>query len=138
MGGVHEPSGGIILRGIFSVEVARPSGWFHVVLNYIGRIDGEGFRVYHDGVLVGNATWKRQYDIYPSQTVGESNGIIAVGTLYYAVDLSRYYTSMQIDELVMFNETLDPDEITMLAGRLCNYSGRTRIYPVPPPRSATE
>ena len=36
----------------------KPSGWFHIVVNYIGPDEGEGIRIYHNGVEVANATTK--------------------------------------------------------------------------------
>ena len=34
--------------GLFWMSVAVPSGWTHVVLNYIGPNNGQGIRIYHD------------------------------------------------------------------------------------------
>ena len=41
------------------------AGWFHIVFNFIGPNDGQGFTVYHDGELVQNATRKRPIRNFP-------------------------------------------------------------------------
>ena len=119
--------------GIFRVDINKPSGWTHVVLNYLGPNNTQGIRVYHDGVLVGNSSTKRYYFGSKAIPVTLSTGMITVGSYYGGGYPLRYYTSMQIDELVMFDGSLDQDEITMIAGKLRNYSGRSRISLVHPP-----
>ena len=36
----------------------KPCGWIHLVINFIGPAEGEGIRIYHDGVEVANDTTK--------------------------------------------------------------------------------
>ena len=45
-----------VLDGVFSAEFSRPTGWTDIVLNYVGPNDGQGIRVYYDGVEVVNDT----------------------------------------------------------------------------------
>ena len=38
----------ILPTGHFYDEYNRQTGWFHILLNYIGPNDGEGIRIYYD------------------------------------------------------------------------------------------
>ena len=92
--------------GSFYAEGSRPSGWFHVVVNFIGVEDGEGVRVYYNGEKVGSDPSKSKY------AIKKGNGRIAIG---------RYFTqnswrdgSVDVDELVLFSQALTSGEIERL------------------------
>ena len=93
--------------GEFSVAIDKISGWFHLLLNYIGPNNGQGIRIYYDGVEVGSADTKKR------KTSTGGNGRIAIGRLYY--DLDDVYDSVQVDELLFFNEALTEAEIKLLS-----------------------
>ena len=93
-----------------------PTGWFHTVINYIGRGEGEGIRIYHDGVLVANDTRKGYGTCQdPICTPDES---IVLGRSRARVE--GLYCSSQVDELVLFNEPLSEEEIAMLSKHFDN------------------
>ena len=83
-----------------------PTGWTHLVLNYIGPNDGQGIKVYYDGAEVENDTIK----CGGSRSAGD--GRIVVGRIYTNSD--EDYTSMQIDELIFFNKALSTTDIKLL------------------------
>ena len=80
--------------------------WFHIVFNIIGPNDGEGFRIYHDGKLVGNAT---SFDRIRSHAI---DGRIVIGRFY--TDHNSDYASFDMDELLFFNRSLTESEIQMM------------------------
>ena len=82
-----------------------PPGWFHTVLNFIGP-DG-GIRAYHDGVKVGSDT-----NIHGD---GKDNGDRRIVMGRYFVKSATSYSSVQVDELLFFNQLLTDDKITMLS-----------------------
>ena len=93
--------------GAFYAEGSRPSGWFHLVVNYIGPGEDEGIRVYYNGVLVGSDTRKYVH------TINDGDGKIAIG---------RYYNnnqwrdgSVEVDDLILFNQALTDEEIQRLS-----------------------
>ena len=93
--------------GSFYAEGSRPSGWFHLVVNYIGPEEGEGIRVYYDGVLVGSDTRKNVH------TISEGNGQIAIGRFY---NNNKWRDgSVVVDDLILFNQALTDDEIQRLS-----------------------
>ena len=83
------------LDGGFSVKFSKPTGWTHILLNYIGSNDGGGIRVYYDGLEVANDTMKSAWSF------SAGDGRVVVGKIYTNRD--EGYTSMQIDELIFFN-----------------------------------
>ena len=84
----------------------RPTGWIHIVLNYLGPNEDEGIRGYFDGTEVAIDTTK-----YPfSYSTGP--GRIVVGKLY--TDRNEKFASVQIDDLMYFNQTLKRQEIETL------------------------
>ena len=93
--------------GSFGVSHTKPTGWFHFVLNYIGPNDGEGIRVYYDGIEVAS------YTTSGSGLNLSGVGRIVVGREY--TDVNFYYTTLHLDELIFFNRSLTSDEITALA-----------------------
>ena len=85
-----------------------PSGWFHVVYNYIGQEDGGGVRVYHDGKLVGSSLEKNEWNY----GIVEGDGRIAIGRCY--IDSNWMSGSHEVDELFLFNKALTDAEIERL------------------------
>ena len=92
-----------LLDGSFRVSHTRPTGWTHIVLNYIGPSDGEGIRIYYDGAEVANDMTKSKGLFNPA------DGGILVAKVAYG---DYGYTSLQIDELIFFNKTLSTTDIT--------------------------
>ena len=66
--------------GWFFVHHSRPAGWFHVVVNYIGPNNGDGVRIFYDGVEVASETTRD-----PSSLPG-GDGRIVVGRVYSDVN----------------------------------------------------
>ena len=90
----------------FTVFRTRPTGWTHVVLNYIGP--NAGIKVFFNGAEVGSDT-----HIYTSSSPNQAGeGRIVVGRFY--PDKDTRYTSMQIDELIFFNKALSTTDIKLL------------------------
>ena len=95
-----------LLNGKFSARVSIPTGWTHIVLNYIGPYNGQGIRVYYNGQGVVSDTDK-DGGPYPA-----GDGRIVVGRFFTDKDIG--YASMQIDELIFFNKTLSTTDIKHL------------------------
>ena len=87
-------------------SVSKPTGWTHLVLNYLGPSDSEGIKVYRDGAEGPDVT---KDDL--SCSTGDGRVVIGLAS----PDADRFYGTFQIDELIFFNETLTPEEIQMLA-----------------------
>ena len=90
----------------FRAKHVVPTVWTHIVLNYIGPNDGQGIRVYYDGVQVDSATTT---EATPHST---ADGRIVVGRWY--TDFEGDYSGVQVDELLFFNGTLSSDDINAL------------------------
>ena len=94
------------LGGALGLQTTVPSGWFHVVYNYIGPNNGEGVTIYHDGVeeiRQGN----RSPHVYPA-----GSGKIVIGRTHPSRD--QKYASLMMDELMFFNRKLTVSEIQIL------------------------
>ena len=94
-----------ISQGRFYTGANRTADWFHVVLNFIGPSDG--VRIYHDTVEV-----KRD----KSKTAGNfthGDRRIVIGRRFSGSD--KRYASVQVDELLFFNQKLTETEIKMLS-----------------------
>ena len=78
----------------------------HIVLNYIGPNVGQGIILYNNG-----EEWRSDTNKYGG-TYSAGDGKIVVGREYTTIDDS--YTSMQIDELIYFNQALSDDEIQLI------------------------
>ena len=76
------------------------------MLNYIGPNSGEGIRIYYNGVQVAEDGTKSN----ASNPAG--NGRIVIGRYYTGRD--RNYASVQVDELVFFNQYLNVEEVRKL------------------------
>ena len=90
---------------------SKPSGWIHLVINFIGPAEGEGIRIYQDGVQVANDTTKSYGTC--QHPACRPDGRIVVGRQYTKMDLG--FCSFQVDELALFNEILSLEEITLLS-----------------------
>ena len=77
--------------------------WIYIVLNYIGSNEAEGVRVYFDGREVRSGTIKTAIP-YSAE-----DGRIVVGREY--TDIDDRYTSILVDELMYFNQSLSLVEI---------------------------
>ena len=93
-------------NGYFVESHSRPTGWTHVLLNYIGPNNGEGYRIYMDGSEVGSDTAKTVW----SGSTGD--GRVVIGRYY--TDQDKEYSSVHIDELIYFNNSLTDEEIEFL------------------------
>ena len=74
------------------------------MLNFISPL--EGFKVYNDGVEVGSGST----NLGGSYSVGD--GRIAIGRSYSGADGD--YASVEVDELLFFNENLTESEIILI------------------------
>ena len=88
------------------------SDWTHVVLNYIGPQDGEGFTVYYNGVQTGNDTTKGSLNT----AVSSGDGRVFVGK--YPTNLDRQYSGVDVDELLFFNEHLSDDDVQAISNMI--------------------
>ena len=107
-----------LLEERFTVTVPKPSGWFHIVLNFIPgnkttdvEEPSDQIRVYHDGILVGSDF---------SEGVGFAlggHGRIVIGQSYLpgTRNTANSYISAKVDELMFFNQSLTEAKITMLS-----------------------
>ena len=87
------------------------------MLNFIGPDDGEGIRIYNDGVQVAEVTRKGYQPCTQDQTC-MPDGTIVVGRL--ETGRHRDYCSLKMDELAFFNEALSQEEIAMLSQQFDN------------------
>ena len=88
---------------IFWTCYPKPTGWTHIVFNYIGPNNGQGIRVYIDGTEVDSNTTKDAH----LGSVGD--GRIIVGRRY--TDSNEKYGSVHLDELIYFNAALTSDDV---------------------------
>ena len=77
-----------------------------MVLNYLGPNFGEGIRIYFDGTV---RTFGR---VMTASEVSAGDGRIVMGRHY--TDLDQNYASVQVDELIFFNQALSPSDVTAL------------------------
>ena len=88
--------------------------WIHLVMNYIGPMENEGFEVFQDGSLVQVQLGRGDYDGIPG------NGSLVIGKRY--VDEDNKYVSMDLDELVFFNRKLmAPEVMKIYNNENCSY-----------------
>ena len=103
----------IVLPNSYSETSTAPMNnknqWFHIIFNFIGPSAGQGFRVYHDGELVINAT-----RILTGITASMDRRIV-IGRFY--TDVDDKYSSLEMDELLFFKKVLTGAEIRMLRPR---------------------
>ena len=85
----------------YSYYSPKPTGWFHVVLNYIVDV---GDAMYINGTEVMRATnWYDEYNF------SAGDGRIVVGKRQ--TDANQDFASVQVDELIFFNQALTDEEI---------------------------
>ena len=89
--------------GIFQVYPHIPTDWTHIVVNYIGPDDGQGIRVYFDGIEMKSDTEKH------GGPFSAGDGRIVVGRINTQID--NRYSTMQADELMFFNNILTTTDI---------------------------
>ena len=99
--------------GHFEFRGERRSGWVHAVMNYVGPNEGQGIRIYNDGELIGSDTTKS------GEANSPSDGRILIGRADLPLIGSGggtlpFYTSVEVDELLIFNRTLTEPEIILL------------------------
>ena len=94
-----------IQNGYFITKVNSRSGWTHVVLNYIGPSSGQGIRLFMDRQEVASVTTRM------SRSSGAADGRVVVGKLF---SVGEHYASVEIDELIFFNQTLSLGQIKAL------------------------
>ena len=87
--------------------MAPPTVWTNVVLNYLGPEDGEGIRIYYNGVQTGSDDTERLVN-HPAGV-----GKVALGRLY--TDKDGDYPGVDVDELMFFNEYLSNQQILDLS-----------------------
>ena len=93
--------------GQFQIDSQKPLGWTHVVLNYIGPKNGEGIKILYDGAEVASDTTRRTLSPRTAAT-----DRIVLGRFY--LDRNERYSSVKIDELVFFNQSLKSAEVQQL------------------------
>ena len=92
-----------LLNKQFFITSLIPTGWTHIVLNYIGPDDVQGIRVY--GMEVVSSTIR---DV--SRSAGDGRILVGRGR----TDENSFYASRQIDELIFFNKALSTNDIKLL------------------------
>ena len=80
--------------------------WVHLVMNYIGPRNGQGFQVFQDGTLAGGTQSRGHFDATPG------NGSLVLGKRY--VNEDDNYAWIDVDELVFFNRKLTAQEVTKI------------------------
>ena len=83
----------------------RPGGWFHSALVYYNN--NQGYSVYHNGQWVGNNTSGSVTTFTPG------DGRMVIGRFF--VNQDRDYSSVEVDELTLWNRPLTVQEVEMLA-----------------------
>ena len=84
-------------------EGFTPERWFHVVFNYIGPREDEGYRIYHDGVEVTDGPGG----------IASQPGFRSPARRY--TEQGGQYTSLRMDELLFHNRPLTDNEIEVLS-----------------------
>ena len=95
-----------MVDGRFYMGVNVRTGWNHLVLNFIGPVNGEGVQIYVNGVLTGSGMLK-----YAAVSYSPGDGRVVVGRSYAHKD--QQYSTLEIDELVFFNNWLNAEDVKM-------------------------
>ena len=95
-----------LTNGYFKVTPSVPTGWTHIVMNYLGPTSGQGIRIYYNGNEVASDTTKTTYSYSPG------DGRIVVGRRH--TDRNQNYASVQVDELIFFNQALSDNEVQLI------------------------
>ena len=90
----------------FVAEHDQYSGWNHITVNFLGPENGQGIRIYRNGLQ--DASDESTYPV----TVATGDDITVVGRYYTNQD--NYYATLEIDELAFFNAKLNEDQIIEL------------------------
>ena len=80
--------------------------WLHLVMNFIGRNNGQGLQAFRDGTL---------HESQPGGSVGDEStgtGQVVVGRRH--INSNRDYGHVEVDELIFFNQTLTTEEVEQL------------------------
>ena len=94
--------------GKYRVIANNPPGWFHTVLNFNGTDVGQGIKIFHNETEVGQDT-----ELTRPYQRSDGSGRIAVGRRFSEFD--ENHASVEVNELLFFNEALSEEEIVMLA-----------------------
>ena len=81
--------------------------WIHVIMNYLGLDDTDTIHIYFNGAEV-DVVWM---DSFPENSTA-GYGRIVVGREF--TDQDRNYASLQVDELIFFNQALNNSEIQLI------------------------
>ena len=65
------------LGATFLTLYDRPSGWYHLALNYFGSSQGQGITVYHNGEKIPTTGGRDRMPFVEANTAGE--GSVAIG-----------------------------------------------------------
>ena len=95
-----------LLNGDYYASANKPDGWFHLIMNFIGQDNGQGVRIYYDGELKATETSKYGSKYNPG------DGRIVIGRYYSNSNV--LYNSVQMDDLLFLNHSLDNTEIDLL------------------------
>ena len=93
----------LLPTGVLKVIYTKPTGWTHIVGNYIGPNDGEGVRMFINGAEVASDTTKW------IQSFSAGDGRIIIGRIYTNGD--NDHASVQVDELIYINAALTSDDV---------------------------
>ena len=85
------------------------SKWVHIVWNFLGPNNNEGYSIYRDGKLIRffHPHTDTSYKSAPR------DGKIVLGRLWTDIDFNP--SSFQLDELLFYNQVLTEAEIDMLS-----------------------
>ena len=94
------------MNGTFDAGFYIYKGWTLVVVNYNGPMDGQGIRMFSNGVEVASDTAKE----IQSYSLGDDR--IIVDRWY--TDSNEKYAGLHVDELMYFNTVLSTEEVYLL------------------------
>ena len=92
-----------VLDGDFFTEITPPYSWTHVVFNFIGPNNGQGIRIYVDGVNTASDTIKTP-----------RNRNAADGRVYAGNSALEKFTSVDLDELLFLNHKLSDQQVALI------------------------
>lgn len=97
-----------LLDGKFLASVNKYDHWHHIVLSFVkGREDKDEIQIYNNAEKVATDKTKA------SGTNSKGNGRIIIGRHFSGLD--GKYASVEMDELLFFNQALRETEITILS-----------------------
>ena len=95
-------------NGYLNVKLQNlPEIWTHVVLNYVGLEECTGIKIYENGRFTAADTTKTRSVYAPAE------GRLVIGRSSIASD--GRYSSVKLDELMLFDSTLSEDQIRDLS-----------------------